>query len=124
MTRRAIRRRYAILGALHEHGPQLADELAKVLRCGHGTLYPDLAVLECDGLIVGDQVAQPYGRPDRRRYRVTSAEERAAAARPVHGFWGDLKRRMDNPEFRKAYIEESLRIQAIDAAANAEDGVS
>lgn len=76
MTRRALRRRYAILGALHEHGPQYEDGLCTLLRAASGTLYADLGALERDYLIVGEEGAPTVAQPSRRLYRLANADER------------------------------------------------
>lgn len=34
-------------------------------------------------------------------------------------FWADLDRRMEDPEFRRSYVKQSLRIQAADEQPNA-----
>ena len=74
--RRAERRRYAILGALTEHGPTPALDLGKRLRRPAGTIYPDLAALESDRRIVGEWLPGPW--PRRRLYRLPTDDERAA----------------------------------------------
>lgn len=38
--------------------------------------------------------------------------------RLLGSFWDDLGRHMENPEFRRSYVEQSLRIQATDEQAN------
>lgn len=68
---------YSILGALHEHGPQYVIDLCQILRCGPGTVYPELTHLENDGLVVGDWESRGDDRPRRRIYRLTTAEERS-----------------------------------------------
>lgn len=75
MTRRAARRRYAILGALAEHGPATATQLCQLLHRASGTLYPDLAVLEGEGRVVGKWTTGPH--PRRRLYRLPTPQERA-----------------------------------------------
>lgn len=74
--RHAERRRYAILGALAEHGPTGALELCRLLRRPSGTIYPDLAALESDRRIVGEWLTGPW--PRRRLYRLPTDDERAA----------------------------------------------
>lgn len=76
MTRRSERRQYAILGALHEHGPLFELDLCNLLYRWPGTLYPDLASLEGDGLVVGEWQPHVADKPRRRRYRVTTDAER------------------------------------------------
>jgi hypothetical protein len=34
------------------------------------------------------------------------------------GFWDDLNRRLEDPEFRKGYIKTSMQIQEIDEQVN------
>lgn len=77
--RRTHRRCYAILGALHEHGPQYGLDLCRILRCGSGSLYPELWWLEDAGLVVGEFIADPRHpyRPQRRQYRLAADTGRA-----------------------------------------------
>ena len=42
------------------------------------------------------------------------------APQPRSSFWADLDRHLEDPEFRRSYIEHSLRIQASDEQANAD----
>lgn len=75
-SKRAVRRRYAILGVLALDGPSYALDLCKALRRGPGTIYPDLSWMEIHGLVAADWVNQSEGRPRRRRYRLTTPAER------------------------------------------------
>jgi DNA-binding PadR family transcriptional regulator len=51
--------------------------MCKILRCGPGTLYPELAILEDKGLIVARWVSMGDDRPRRRYYRIATPDERA-----------------------------------------------
>jgi hypothetical protein len=77
--RRAARRRYAIVGALAEHGRMSGLGLCLTLHLPSGTIWPDLAALEGDGRIVGEWVA-PLAPllPPRRLYRLPTDDERRA----------------------------------------------
>lgn len=90
MSPRAQRRQYAILGALHEHGPQSVLDLAALLHRGGSLLNVDLDALRRQSLVVGEweddylarttQTMPPRppapSTPRRRIYRVTDAGER------------------------------------------------
>lgn len=73
MTKRADRRRYAILGVLAEEGPCGVSVLERRLRREPGTLYPDLAVLEHFGRI---KVLLPDREPGHTAYRLATTAER------------------------------------------------
>jgi hypothetical protein len=88
--RRAERRRYAILGALAEHGPTGALELCRLLRRPAGTLYPDLSALEADRRVVGEWLTGPW--PRRRLYRLPTVDERAAQMLAVGAMEERLRR--------------------------------
>lgn len=65
----------------------------------------------------------PVWRP-RRRWRDRLLRRSTPKLRSRRGlglgaFWDDLNRRLENPKFRRSYIEESLRIQEVDERANA-----
>lgn len=46
-------------------------------------------------------------------------QETTLDGKPIEdSFWADLNRRMQDPKFREGYVEESLRIQEVDARAN------
>lgn len=81
MTRRADRRRFAILGVLAEHGPSTGIDLCLTLHLPSGTIYPDLAALESDGRIVGEWGQVDALGPRRRLYRLATDEERRAHRR-------------------------------------------
>lgn len=68
-SKRAVRRRYAILGVLAETGPTNALTICRMLRRGPGTVYPDLAWMEDHGLVAADWEERADGRPRRRLYR-------------------------------------------------------
>jgi hypothetical protein len=38
----------------------------------------------------------------------------------TNAFWGDLSTDLADPDFRRAYVSESMLIAAVDAAINAE----
>lgn len=73
MSRRANRRRYAILGALAEEGPCGVSVLERRLRRAPGTLYPDLAVLERAGRIKSLHADR---EPGHTAYRLATLAER------------------------------------------------
>lgn len=92
MTRRADRRRWAIIGVLAECGPLNAVAIAELLHRNGGAIYYDLMVLEDQGRIVGEWEkpgctevfhdpaltgGQPF-RPRRRLYRLATDDERRA----------------------------------------------
>lgn len=79
--KRATRRRYEILGVLHEHGPQFENELCILLGRRPGTLYPDLSTLEAASLITGEWEECNDGRCRRRRFRITSPDKRERGQR-------------------------------------------
>lgn len=73
MTRRADRRRYAILGVLAEqHGPVTVDVIERCLRLAPGTLYPDLVVLLHDNRI---KRVSGGSLTDRTTYRLATPAE-------------------------------------------------
>lgn len=76
--RRAIRRRYAILGVLAENGPTSGIDLCWLLHRSSGTIYPDLAALEADGRVVGEWHDVRDGYPRWRLYRLPTDDERRA----------------------------------------------
>jgi DNA-binding PadR family transcriptional regulator len=76
MTRRAVRRRLEVLGALLA-GPAFEDELCRRTRRQPGTLYAELARLERDGDAVTERVRR-NGQPPRTAYRLPTLDERAA----------------------------------------------
>lgn len=83
MSHRAKRRRFAILGALHENGPLYTWDLHQGLGIRPHSLYADLGFLELGGLIVGE-LEKDCGctdHPPRLRFRVTTPEERADKTR-------------------------------------------
>ena len=76
MTRRADRRRLAILGAIVEGGPQTQHQLGgRVVR--HGLLlYADLVALSGAGRVIGEWV-QLAGNPSQKFiYRLPDPDER------------------------------------------------
>lgn len=76
MTRRADRRRFAIVGVLAEHGPTSGFDLCLILHRPSGTIYPDLAALEHEGRIVADWTEVDVLGPRRRLYRLSTDDER------------------------------------------------
>lgn len=78
MSRRAERRRFAIVGVLAEYGPSTGFGLCLILHRPSGTIYPDLAALEDQGRIVGEWLLTPAGQPRRRLYRLATDGERRA----------------------------------------------
>lgn len=67
------------------------------------------------GFITTDEVLTPEQvQAWRQRW------ESEASGRPGGAFWVDLNRHLQDPKFRRAYVEESLRIQAADEQANAD----
>lgn len=53
--------------------------------------------------------------PSRAELETEAAHDKASSS-----FWTDLNQHLEDPEFRKGYIETSLQIQAYDEAANAD----
>lgn len=81
--RRAVRRRYAILGVLGEIGPATATAIADRLARNGGAIYADLVWMEQGGLITAEWEQRGDGRPRRRLYRPSTpsaAIERAETA--------------------------------------------
>lgn len=74
--RRAERRRYAILGALAEHGPQRTRDVAKCLRIGLVETGNQLLLLEKQGRVVSELTLAPPGEPLPRFYRLPHEWER------------------------------------------------
>lgn len=109
MSRRAHRRRYAILGLLHEFGPQTASELCALLRVGNGTIYPDLVGLEADGLIAAEWVRTGGDRPGRRRYGVTTPEQRVENDRGLAEFLAEAMRGIADDAPRAAKVPKPRR---------------
>lgn len=83
MTRRAERRRWAIVGVLAERGPSTAPAIAEALYRNAGAIYYDLMVLEEDEARVvsywGGTV--PGTELRRRMYRLSTDDERGAHRR-------------------------------------------
>lgn len=106
MTKRADRRRYAIVGALAERGPSTGIDLCIALYRGLGTIYPDLVVLENDGRIVSEWAAPltPLS-PPRRLYRLPTDDERRAHRKRAHA----LKLATERPERHGDGLECVLR---------------
>lgn len=88
MSRRAERRRSAILGALWEYGAQTESGICARLRYGVGTLHVDLVWLEHNRLVVSEWEPEGFAglvltdagqlRPRRRLYRLPNDAERGA----------------------------------------------
>lgn len=131
----AVRRDYAIRGYLAEHGPCPAEDVAKKLHYRLDGIQVDLAVLKAVWKVVESnweddvyaRMAQtmparpPYPKTPRRRvyWFVPRGQRGNDSTRGGGAFWDDLDRRLEDPEFRKGYVEHFLRIQAIDEQANA-----
>lgn len=74
--KRAVRRRYAILGVLHDIGPANATAIADKLARNGGAIYADLAWMERECLIVSEWEVRDDDRPRRRLYRIATDDER------------------------------------------------
>lgn len=128
MTRRADRRRRALLDLLDEHGPHSRRELVHELRrrsIRSRRLNRDLFNLVLAGHIVCYRDPE---WPVQHLYRLATAADRAEARRidawlrealhaavgPLEGdlgsFQTDLDRRMANPEFRAAYEKQTRKL--------------
>jgi predicted ArsR family transcriptional regulator len=68
--RRTLRRHYAIVGVLAEHGPLRARDVADRLRCGLVDAGNALMLLEKQGRVVGEKAARMDGTPMVRFYRL------------------------------------------------------
>ena len=79
--KRAVRRRYAILGVLVDIGPANATAIADKLARNGGAIYADLAWMESEGLIVGEWERAADDRPRRRLYRIATDDERGRRRR-------------------------------------------
>lgn len=75
MSRRATKRRWAILGVLHEHGRLYAADIAQLVHRSNGLTRRDLAVLAELGRVVAERDRAPEGL-GREVWRVTTAAER------------------------------------------------
>lgn len=79
--KRAVRRRYAILGVLVDIGPANAIAIADKLARNGGAIYADLAWMEAQGLIISEWERPADGRPRRRLYRIATDDERSRRRR-------------------------------------------
>jgi predicted ArsR family transcriptional regulator len=77
VTRRTLRRRYAILGLIMENGDASVNTIAKVLRYHHTDVLTELVLLEKQGRVVSELGMHVDGGASRRFYRLPTDAERA-----------------------------------------------